>query len=309
MKKNKIRKKHTIRNSILVITALILITFGVVGATFYQTTKVNVSKTYAPLKNTANKGKTNKDIKNQKTLTFLIMGLDSRQSDLTGRTDTMMVVTLNPKTKTTTMVSIPRDTLISTNKETATAFNKINAAYVQGGVSSSISVVSNLVNINIEHYITMNFEGLKQLVDALGGITVNSDMAFKIDGMNFYEGENTISGKEALAYTRMRYDDPKGTYGRDRRQQEVIGAVLNKIKSPKSLTAYREILEALGGNVKTDLTWDQIKEILLNYNKAFKNINHDSLQGEGEMINNLSFQIISDSEKMRVHDLLQKQIN
>lgn len=309
MKKYKIRKKHHIRNTILLITLLLIITIGAISSTFYQTAKINVSKTYAPLKNTANKGKTNSVIKNQKTLTFLIMGLDSRQSDLTGRTDTLMVVTLNPKTKTTTMISIPRDTLVSTNGETATALNKINAAYLQGGVSSTLFAVTHLVNIDIEHYITMNFEGLKQLVDALGGVTVNSDMAFKIDGMNFYEGENTLSGKEALAYTRMRYDDPKGTYGRDKRQQEVIGAVLTKIKSTKSLTAYREILEALGENVKTDLTWDQIKKIMLNYTKVFENINHDTLEGRGEMINNLSFQIIPDSEKIRIHNLLKKQIN
>ena len=126
--------------------------------------------------------------------------------------------------------------------------------------------------------------------------------------MEFREGENNLNGKQALAFTRMRQDDAKGTYGRDERQQKVIAAILAKMKSPRSVTAYQGLFEALGGNVKTDVTWSQIQKILLNYNQAFGNIVHDAVQGQGQMLNNLSFQVIAEEERLRIHDLLQEQL-
>ncbi|HAP15033.1 MAG TPA: LytR family transcriptional regulator, partial [Lactococcus sp.] len=94
----------------------------------------------------------------------------------------------------------------------------------------------------------------------------------------------------------------------EKRQQEVIAAILSKIKSPQSLTAYQGILEALGGNVKTDLTWDQMQKIVLNYNQAFGNVVHESIQGQGQMLNSLSFQVVTEDEKTRVRNLLQEQL-
>lgn len=141
-----------------------------------------------------------------------------------------------------------------------------------------------------------------------GGVTVNSDFAFTVGDMEFHEGANNLNGKQALAFTRMRHDDVRGTYGRDERQQKVIAAILAKMKSPQSLTAYQGIFEALGGNVKTDVTWSQIQKIILNYNQAFGNVVHESVQGQGQMLNNLSFQVVSEEERTRIHDLLQEQL-
>ena len=80
------------------------------------------------------------------------------------------------------------------------------------------------------------------------------------------------------------------------------------MKSPQSLTAYQGIFDALGGNVKTDVTWSQIQKIILNYNQAFGNVVHESVQGQGQMLNNLSFQVVSEEERTRIHDLLQEQL-
>lgn len=308
MKNNFKNKKHSIRNIILVLFVLVSFILGIVIASFYHTTKINVERTYAPLNTSPSKKETNKALENKKTLTFLIMGVDSRQDDLSGRTDALMIATINPTTKKIKIVSIPRDTFVPSQENAVTAFNKINACYVRGGVSSSISAVNDLVNIHIDHYITMNFGGLTDLIDDLGGVTVKSDMQFTMNGIDFHEGENKLNGAMALAYTRMRYDDPRGTYGRDLRQQQVIQAILTDVKQMKSIGKYKKVLETLGGNVKTDLSWEQIKNIFMEYNLAFCEVSHDTLHGEGEMINGLSFQIISNTEKTRIHEVLQKQL-
>lgn len=307
-KKKQQKKKHPIRNAILITLGLLLVTGTAFAAFFYQTARVNIDKTYAPLETSKKQEEASRAISENKPLSFLIMGLDSRQEDLSGRTDSLMLVTVNPTTKQTTMVSIPRDTFIEAADGSITASNKINAAYVQGGAAASIAAVNQLLQLDIDHYVTMNFSGIEHLVDALGGITVNSDLDFKVDDMTFHKGENTLNGKKALAYVRMRHDDPRGTYGREKRQQEVIAAILSKIKSPQSLTAYQGILEALGGNVKTDLTWDQMQKIVLNYNQAFGNVVHESIQGQGQMLNSLSFQVVAEDEKTRVRNLLQEQL-
>ncbi|HAP15034.1 MAG TPA: LytR family transcriptional regulator, partial [Lactococcus sp.] len=214
-KKKQQKKKHPIRNAILITLGLLLVTGTAFAAFFYQTARVNIDKTYAPLETSKNQAEASRAISENKPLSFLIMGLDSRQEDLSGRTDSLMLVTVNPTTKQTTMVSIPRDTFIEAADGSITASNKINAAYVQGGAAASIAAVNQLLQLDIDHYVTMNFSGIEHLVDALGGITVNSDLDFKVDDMTFHKGENTLNGKEALAYVRMRHDDPRGTYGRD----------------------------------------------------------------------------------------------
>lgn len=306
--RKKTKKKHPVRNAILIILGLFLVTGTALAAVFYQTARVNVDKTYAPLESSKDQAEATQAISESRPLSFLIMGLDSRDEDLSGRTDSLMVVTLNPQTNQTTMVSIPRDTFIEAEDGSITAFNKINAVFAQGGAAASIAAVNQLLHLEIDHYITMNFSGIEHLVDALGGVTVNSDFAFTVGDMEFHEGANNLNGKQALAFTRMRHDDVRGTYGRDERQQKVIAAILTKMKSPQSLTAYQGIFEALGGNVKTDVTWSQIQKIILNYNQAFGNVVHESVQGQGQMLNNLSFQVVSEEERTRIHDLLQEQL-
>lgn len=303
-------KKNRFSLAAYVIGILIIITLilGAVVASFYHETRIDINKAYAPLKTSPKVEKTNSYLKEKKPISFLIMGLDSRQNDLSGRTDALMVVTISPANKQTTMISIPRDTLIGDENQSTSALNKINAMYEQGGVASSINAVSDLVSTRIDHYIAIDFEALEKMIDSLGGISITSNIAFKIDGLEFYQGVNVLNGKEALAYTRMRYDDPQGAYGRDKRQQQVIEAVMKKTKSFKSIGAYLGIIDALGENMKTDLNWGQVKILLMNYGRNFGNVVHDSLQGESKTINNLSFQIIPDNEKERIHNILQEQL-
>ncbi len=238
----------------------------------------------------------------------LLLGVDTGDlgRDDQGRSDTIMVVTVSPKTGQTTMVSIARDTY--TEIIGRGTMDKINHAYAFGGVAMSMATVENLLDIPIDHYVSINMAGLKKIVDAVGGIEVNNTLEFTYDGYTFPVGTVQLDGKKALAYSRMRYDDPNGDYGRQERQRKVVTATVKKAISIKTLTSYQDILSALKSNMKTDLTWDNLVDIQKNYSSALGNIKTDQLQGTGVMRDEISYQDISADELTRVQTLLKAQL-
>lgn len=152
-----------------------------------------------------------------KPVSYLLLGTDTGALGRTekGRTDTMMVMSVNPNTKTTTMVSLQRDTKITIDGMT----EKLNAAYALGDAKQAMTTVEQLLDIKLDGYLLVNMKGLEQLVDAVGGVTVKSPLTFSYEGYSFTENQDvTMNGTEALAFSRMRYDDPRGDYGRQIRQ-------------------------------------------------------------------------------------------
>lgn len=126
------------------------------------------------------------------------------------------------------IISIPRDSyteIIGKGKK-----DKINHAYAFGGINMAVKTVENFLDIPIDHYIEVNMEGFKDIVDAVGGIEVNNDMEFKY-GEHFNKGEIHLNGDQALLYSRMRYNDPRGDFGRQMRQRQVIQAVIKKVQA------------------------------------------------------------------------------
>lgn len=139
----------------------------------------------------------------------------------------MILVTVNPALKSMKMLSIPRDT--RTEIVGKGTIEKINHAYAHGAPAMAMDSVENLFNVNIDHYVSINMEGFKELIDALGGVTVNNNFAFSSGGYDFPEGQQFLSGDEALAYTRMRKEDPQGDFGRAARQREIVQAVIKEV--------------------------------------------------------------------------------
>ena len=92
----------------------------------------------------------------------------------------------------------------------------------------ALAIVSKYLDIPIDHYAAINLKGIQDLVDAVGGVTVNNDLAFAVDGTSFDIGQIELNGEEALAFVRMRYDDPRGDYGRQERQRIVIQGIMQK---------------------------------------------------------------------------------
>ena len=291
-----------------VIVALTLIVVGV-GAKVYFDLSHSVQKTYESVERQKNENGTEKvDLQKQEPFSILLLGIDTGDLGRTevGRSDTMMVATVNPENKKTTIVSIARDTYVDiVGRGTQ---DKINHAYAFGGAGMSMDTVEKYLDIPINHYAAINMKGLKELVDAVGGIEVANDQKFTQDEYTFDYGKITLDGDQALAYSRMRHEDPRGDYGRQERQRQIVAGVAKKLLTLDGVTKYREVLDAMESNVKTDMSFDDMKKIALDYRDAFSNIEQDQLQGEGFMQDGISYQRVSEDELTRVQDKLKTQL-
>ncbi|UYG93843.1 LytR family transcriptional regulator [Cytobacillus firmus] len=235
----------------------------------------------------------------------LMLGVDERSGDK-GRSDTMIVLTVNPNDKSIKMLSIPRDTrteIVGKGFE-----DKINHAYAFGNEEMSMATVENFLDIPLDYYIKVNMEGFKDIVDAVGGITVNSSLAFNQSGYQFTEGSNSLDGDAALAYVRMRKQDPNGDFGRQDRQKQIIQGVIKKGMSFNSLTNFDDIFGALGKNVRTNMTFAEIKDIQKNYRDAADTIEQMTISGNGQTINKIWYLIVSSDEQQRVQNELKSHL-
>ena len=184
-------------------------------------------------------------------VSILLLGVDTGDLGRTeqGRSDSMVVVTINPHTQKTTLLSIPRDTY--TEIIGYGTSDKINHAYALGGTAMSINSVQQMLDIPIDFYVMVNMAGIQEIVDAVGGITVESPLAFNQNGYDFVQGTNQLDGEAALAFARMRYEDPAGDTGRQARQRQVIEGVIRKLATPETLLNYQAVLETLSANMQT----------------------------------------------------------
>ncbi|MEK4167529.1 LytR family transcriptional regulator [Anoxybacillus sp. FSL W8-0104] len=241
----------------------------------------------------------------QQPISILLIGVDERKNDR-GRADSLIVMTVNPKKQSIEMVSIPRDTrtlIVGKGKE-----DKINHSYAFGGVEMTLATVEQFLDIPIDYYIKVNMESFKDIVDAVGGVTVNNAFAFEYEGESFPKGEITLNGEKALKYARMRYEDPRGDFGRQDRQKQVIEAIIKKGASFSSLTNYGDILEAIGKNIKTNLTFDDMKQIQANYKEARRHIEQLHIQGKGQKINGIYYLIVPEEERIAISQRLKEHL-
>lgn len=121
----------------------------------------------------------------------MLLGTDTGAlgRDYKGRTDTIMIMTLNPKTKTTTIVSLPRDMKVNLPDYPQYSPAKINAAYTYGGVKESINTIQEHFNIPIDYYVLVNMGGLEKAINQVGGVDVKSPLTFDYEGYRFEKGE------------------------------------------------------------------------------------------------------------------------
>jgi len=244
-------------------------------------------------------------IKRKEPFSILMLGVDEREGD-SGRSDTMIVLTVNSNNNSVKMLSIPRDTrteIVGKGKE-----DKINHAYAFGGVSMAVDTVENFLDIPIDYYVKINMEGFKDIIETVGGINVENDFAFTVEEVDFPAGQIHLNGDEALTFIRMRYDDPNGDFGRQERQRQVIQAVIKEGASISSLSKAPDIFQAIGSNVKTNLTFEEMINIQKNYKEAGKNIEQLTIQSEGKMIDNIYYGIVTLAEQQRIQDELKLQL-
>ncbi|MDN6250973.1 MAG: LCP family protein [Tetragenococcus koreensis] len=298
------RGKKVFRALLIVVLILVLAIVGV-AVKVYLDVSGSVGNTY---ENVDRDNSRNIDFSDEDPFSILLLGIDSGDlgREEQGRSDTLMVATVNPQENKSTLVSIPRDTYVDIVGEDKQ--DKINHAYAFGGTSMAMDTASEFLDIPIDHYVSINMKGIKELVDAVGGVDVNNDLEFTFDDYNYEFGKIHLNGDQALGYLRMRHDDPEGDYGRQGRQRAVVEAVVDKALSLSGATQYRSILDALEGNMKTDLSFSNMRTIALDYRDAFSNIDQLQLQGEGFMQDGVSYQRVDENELQEVQQALQDQL-
>jgi polyisoprenyl-teichoic acid--peptidoglycan teichoic acid transferase len=304
--KKKLRLRKWVKVT-LTILLILLIGGGVYGSTVYHSLKHAVAAMHQPIERKQSvKREEPVALKEKEPFSLLMLGVDEREGDR-GRSDTMIVLTVNPSKDSIKMLSIPRDTrteIIGKGIQ-----DKINHAYAFGGIPMAMDTVENFLDIPIDYYIEVNMKGFTDLVDAVGGVKVENDLEFTQDEIHFAKGELTLNGKEALSYTRMRKQDPRGDYGRQLRQRQIIEGVVKEGASLASLSKFSDIFTVLGKNVKTNLTFDQMATIQKGYKEVGTSIEQMELKEEGTRINNIYYGIVSSEEKQRIQNELRSQLD
>lgn len=246
-------------------------------------------------------------------VSILVLGVEEYATKgENGRTDSIILVTLNPHSKSMKMLSIPRDTRVEiVGKD---KMDKINHAHVFGGTEMVIDTVENFLEVPIDYFIKVNFEGFIDIIDEIGGVTVDVPFDFSEDTTKkgekayFKKGKMHLNGEEALAYARMRKQDPRGDFGRNERQKQVLKATIEQALTMSTLFKVDKISEHLGENIQTNLKPLDILALQQKYSSINTSyIESLSFQGEDYYENRVYYFVPYESSvdsvkiKLRVH--------
>ncbi len=304
--------------------AIVGLTLGaglIYGASLLNFSTGTISKTYKQLDGE----KEITPIDAIEPLTILLMGVDMDQATRGGdweggRSDSMILVTVNPKTKETNMMSLTRDIMVEiaeANGESSGTVEKLNHSYSYGQAPMAIATIEKMMDITIDRYIEINMDGLVELVDAVGGIEVNNTLGFPIS-ISEHEpaytsivqpGKQLVNGEQALVYARMRYDDPEGDIGRQRRQREVITAIIKKLLQLDGFTQYKKILTAISNNMRTNIEISPATiPSLLGYKDSVSKLNSYQLRGVDQMVDAIYYQLPTSEHLLEMQNILKKSI-
>lgn len=253
----------------------------------------------------------------QDNVSILIMGVDQNESREQkhgdSRTDALILATLNKENKSIKLLSIPRDSYVYIPE--VGYYDKINHAHAFGGTHATIETVESLFEIPIDYYVKLNFHAFVEVIDAIGGIEVDvpyevseSDSNDKRDHIHLYPGIQTLNGEEALAFARTRKKD--SDVERGKRQLEIINAVINKSTSFSSIFKYDEIIEAVGDNMTTNMTFSELKSFISYATKGTNlNIEKMSLEGSSYQPENIYYYQLDEMALEETKDILKKHLD
>ncbi|MGG4406365.1 LCP family protein [Geobacillus stearothermophilus] len=303
------KKKKRLRRLFLLVFLLLLGGVGAFGYNIYSETKQASSKMYQALDPL---GKPARNIEVRKDpFTVLLVGVENQYHDEEGRSDVVMLLTVNPKTNKVYLLSIPRDTRVYIPNEGRK--DKITHSYSHGGIQSTIAAVNELIDVPIDYYVTTDFDGFQKIVDSLGGVTVDVPFTFKaqltgsLKWHTFHKGKQELNGNEALAYVRMRKSDPRGDFGRNERQKQVIRAIIDKSTSITSLPKLDDIIADLGDHVRTNIPPADLLSFIYVYQKM-KNADVENLhlKGYDETINGVYYYIPDEQSVSSINKTLRQ---
>ncbi|MBO0993781.1 LCP family glycopolymer transferase [Bacillus sp. SD088] len=303
--KPKQKKKKKIIWGILSVFLILVIGVGIYVANLYFSFTSALDNMHEKV-DRSEKREEEVSIQDKDPFSVLLLGIDDEDGDV-GRSDTMIVATVNPKLNSIKMLSIPRDTRTELVGNGTT--EKINHAYARGGAKMSIDTVEQFLNIPIDYYVEVNMEGFTGIIDAFDGVTVKNDMDLTYKKHHFPEGEITMTGKEALIFSRIRYEDPRGDFGRQIRQKQIIQAILNKARSLSSLLKYDDVLNELGDQVKTNFSFKEMVSLQKQYKGIEKNIEQYQFEeGDGGKIGKYWYYFPDEEEVQKYQTLLREHL-
>lgn len=215
-----------------------------------------------------------------KPFNVLISGSDTRGGfDENGRSDVIMVATINPKTSTILLTSVPRDFYVTTACDAADgcmqgALDKITHTGIHG-TNTTKRTVEQLLGVEINYTFKVGFDTVTDLVDALGGVDVYVEPGYAVSTSTFsvHEGTNHLDGEHALAYARERYSYTEGDRQRTKNQQQVLMGIVNEATKPSVITKYASIMDAMANTFSTTMSNEEISDLIkyqINNNPKWK---------------------------------------
>jgi len=207
-----------------------------------------------------------------KDINILVLGIDARPGEMTARSDTMILVSIHPAIQKAALIWIPRDTRLNTPTKGS---YKINSVNFYKGPEKACDVVGDLLGVDVEYYVAVNFNGFEKIIDQLGGIDLDVDINLYSPSSNVHlsKGRQHLNGKEALKYVRFR-STPSADIGRTERQQKLIAALLEHISHPAVMMKIPVLFPDLIKNVDTNIPFKSMlalwqMKFLLNSNNTY----------------------------------------
>lgn len=309
IKEKKPKKRHTALKVILIILLVIILMISI----FVIFSAYKNGWGVKGMIQTA-MGQDERNLKDLDPFTVLIMGVSE---DISSKlTDTLMVASYNPKTQKATLISIPRDTFVGTNKQKATSYDKINALY-QSSPEKTLAAVNKITGLDIKYYVVISNNALVQLVNEIGGvefdvpIDMNYDDSSQKLAIHLKKGKQKLNGEQAEGLVRFRKNNNGTSYpveygdndlGRMRTQREFITEVAKQTLQLKNITKIGSFIDIVKENVTTNITnWSTIKDYIayaVDFNT--ENIQTASIPGEADYYNKLSFFIYNKKETDKI---------
>lgn len=300
-------KKRKIWPWIVGIPAVLIVAVLVFGFFVWKDFKTTLKSTYEPIeREISGKRDVAVNFGDGDAFSVLLLGIDNEEGNV-GRSDTMIMMTVNPDKNSTKMVSIPRDSyteIIGRGTK-----DKINHAYAFGGVEMAMETTENLLDIPVDYVVQVNMKSFKDIVDAVGGVDVNNTLDFKQNGHQFNKGNIHLNGEQALAYVRMRKQDPNGDFGRQDRQKQVIQGIMREGASVSSIFNYKDIFNTISDNIRTNITFEEMVDMQKNYRSTVDKV--DQLyfkQGQGQMMSGIWYYMLNDGELSEIQAELKEHL-
>ncbi|SMQ84295.1 transcriptional attenuator, LytR family [Bacillus sp. OV166] len=283
--KGKVKKRLRRKRFLLwIVMPILLLIIGATayGGFLYNKAESVMNKSYKPIERDT-KAKANVKLENTSILFIGVDDSEKRKSNGRSRSDALMLATFNKKEKSIKLLSIPRDSYVHIPEKDI--YTKITHAHAYGGVKLTLETVEELLDVPVDYYVKMNFNAFIDVINALDGVKVDVPFTFSeqdsqdhAKAITLKKGVQELDGEQALAFARTRKMD--SDIQRGQRQQQIFKAILSKGSSIKSISNYTDVMEAVGKNMSTDLTFDQMKSFI-SYIQAGSGIDVESLSLKG----------------------------